>query len=98
MSRNVETLEQAVEEFFSSLNDAEKNALRQLFLTTREANSRRWMTEVVAMFGLDQPDCKLCADIERIFPEESVFKGRVFDNADGLFEAGIILREAMRRC
>jgi hypothetical protein len=94
MKNNIETLDEAVDALLMSLDDARKRELRELVPNPREEKARNWMDEVVAIFGLDKLGSKLSNDIERHFPDESVFKGPVFDNANGIFEAEILLREA----
>lgn len=94
MQQDIKMLSVAIGALLDSLDDTRKSELRELIPDPREGNARKWVEEVIRMFGLDQPECELCHDIERQFPDESVFKGAVFDNANGIFEAEILLREA----
>jgi hypothetical protein len=94
MKINAETLGEAVFEFLATLDDAKKSELRELIPNPREGKARKWMEEVIDLFGLDQQSCKLKHDIERRFADESVFRGDVFDNGHGIFEAEIVLRQA----
>lgn len=94
MQENIDTLYTAINVLLASLDDARKGELCRLIPNPREGNARRWMEEVIVMFGLNHLDTELSRDIERRFSDESVFKGPVFDNANGLFEAEIVLHEA----
>jgi len=96
MTIHVETLDEAIAAFLATLDDKRKDELRELIPTSRVETPRRWMEEVINMFGLEEAEQPLCKDIEECFPDESVFKGRVFDNDRGFFEAGILLREAKK--
>ena len=94
MKRNIETLNEAIDTLLMAFDDARKGELRELVPNPREEEARKWMEEVITIFGLDKPGSELSNDIERRFPDEGIFKGPVFDNANGIFEAEILLREA----
>lgn len=94
MKQEIHTLDQAIELLLGTLDDTRKEELSRLTPNSREGNARLWMDEVIAMFGLNYPGCSLSRDIEQRFPDESVFKGPVFDNSAGIFEAEMVLHEA----
>lgn len=96
MKINAKTLDEATSAFLETLDDERKNELRNLIPSSRIEIPRKWMEKLISMFGLNESGQKLCDDIEQRFPNESVFKGPVFDNANGFFEAEILLREARK--
>jgi hypothetical protein len=90
---DINTLDAAIVAFLATLDDSQTTELLALVPNPRVSDGRRWIDNVIAMFELDNPECALCKDIAQRF-DESVFVGDVFDNANGIFEAEILLREA----
>lgn len=92
----VNTFDEAIAAFLATLNSEKKNELLMLIPNPRVPAGRRWIDSVIAMFQLDTPEGALCRDIALRFEDESVFVGEIFGNANGIFEAEILLREAKK--
>lgn len=91
------TIQEAIDTLIASLEPSEVAELGRLVPNLRESAARQRMDWIVEIFGLANPDSSLAKDIKQRFPdEEALFKGEVFHNAYGLFEAEIILRELRR--
>jgi hypothetical protein len=91
-----DTLTEAVTILLARLEPSEIVEFGSLIPNPKVPAARQRMDWIVDKFHLASPASPLVKDIALRFPDEAVFKGEVFDNANGLFEAEIILRELRR--
>lgn len=91
-----DTLKEAVTILLAGLEPSELAEFGSLIPNPKVPTARQRMDWIVDKFHLANPASPLVKDIALRFQDEAVFKGEFFDNANGLFEAEIILRELRR--
>ncbi len=91
-----DTLTEAVAELLASAGPSEIVEFGSLIPNLKVPAARQRMDWLVDKFGLADSTSSLVKDIALRFPDDEIFKGKVFDNANGLFEAEVILRELRR--
>ena len=92
MSKAIDTLENVVTDFLSTLGAEAKEALRVLLLNPQVGTSLEWYKLVVKTYLQGPSALRLIEDIGNRYPNEAVWKDLDAPGGQPLFEAGIILR------
>ena len=94
MKNNVNSLDQAVQDFVASLSKDDKGVLADLFINSHASWS--WYEAVINRFNLRDEANPIIHEIDERFPDESALKFTESDFNGPIFEAGIFLREAKK--
>ncbi|QVN23623.1 hypothetical protein [Burkholderia pyrrocinia] len=90
---NTNTLQAVVNDFVGSLSTSDREVVRLLILNHQIRQSLAWYKEVADRYLRGPRAAELINEIERKYPDESMWKSLDSSPETLMFEAGIILRE-----
>ncbi len=91
---NANDLQAVVNEFVESLSANDREVVRQLVLNHQIRKSLIWYKSVADRYLRGPQAAELIGEIDKKYPDESMWKTLDSSSESLIFEAGIILREA----